>query len=106
MDDPSTEDIRLMLAEDLATIGMALGEIRNGLTPEDIDNLLPRYKRDRFIKCLASARTEILRAMDMLLPKESPTTESIVADLIDRWGHLHEHERKKVIAQLREAFKK
>ena len=106
MDDPSVEDLRLMLAEDLASIGTALGDIRKGLKSEDIKNLIPRYKRGRFLKSLASARAKILIAMDMLLPKESPTTESMVDDLGERWKHLNETERKQVIVQLREAFKK
>lgn len=98
-------DVRELLTEDLFQITAALFKFRDGLNNEDIALIIPRYKRERFSRSLGEAKSALLRAIDMLSRKESPTTETMVADLIDRWQTLREHERQAVVGLLREAFR-
>jgi hypothetical protein len=105
MEPMEDEELRLLLAERLSLIGKAIGEAGSWLPPEEIDRIIPRYKRELFRECLTTARTSILQALDTLMPRESPTTEALVESILERWKTLTEPDRKRTIEALRAGFK-
>lgn len=99
------EDLRLLLAERLAIIGKFIGTAEAWGPEEAFNRIVPKYKRDLFRICLVEARKSILEAMDIMMPKESPTTETIVNILLERYRTLTEPEKERVVGTLREAFR-
>lgn len=100
----NADDVRIAIAEDLATAGQALAELRQEVTDELLEKLAPPYKRNRFRRAVAEARAAILRAMDCLMPGESPTTEAVLDQLIERWRRAGPIERETIKKALRDEF--
>lgn len=99
-----TEEIRQMMAEDLALMGKSLTELSLDATDDALTVLMPAHKRQRFRKALGAARLGILQAMDALMPNESPTTEHLTDCLIERIEKLRPEELEKIKLRLRAAF--
>jgi hypothetical protein len=101
------EEVREAILFDLGSIGHRLLKVRELAAQSGNDHLMPDWKRQRFIFGLVTAGEEILKAMDCLDDKASPTTISLVHQIIARWQFLQPaEEREEIVKLLRAAFTK
>lgn len=110
MDEPlaftELNEFRGMLAEDLRSVGSALLSMREAANAEHMAGLMPKWKYERFARSISEAAASVLKAMDCLMPVESPSTESLIEQLKDRWEKSGNRDKEVIIAALRAAFKK
>lgn len=98
------EQLRTALAEDLALTGKSLQAIRDMTKEGKIEELMPVWKFQRFVQAVMSSAAGCLIAMDCLMPKESPTIDARIADVIERWKQMGEQDKELVVQKFREAF--
>lgn len=95
------DELRKAILEDLATAGETLLAVKQEDTVAQIALLMPKWRVATFRRCLAHAAANVLRAMDCLTWKESPTTEVVLDALIDRWQRAVEKEKVMILEKLR-----
>lgn len=98
------DEIRKAAAEDIAAAGQALLVIREMIDYEELEKLMPAWKVKRFRQCLTAAATGAIKAMDCLMPQDSPTTQILLDTVIQRWETAPKTEKEEIVARLRKAF--
>lgn len=114
------EQLRIAALEDLASAGQLIFSVREMVKEAEYANdfpekpfqkivcgLCPGWRSDRLTSAISEAAAQVLRAMDCLSGKnDSPTTDALVEDLIDRWSKAGARDREAIVSKLREAFTK
>ena len=108
MDDGEIESLRDEIALLLAKAGQILLTIRDGLLgEEDFQSQLMRPIRGKLFRlCVSDAASSVLQAMSCLEPASSPSTDYLTKALIARYGRVSADDKKHVIEELRNEFKK